>query len=223
MSWKSQANKLLNEYIIPNGLYEYKGMYNWTHDLPTGSKKQFIDILNKFVSSYWKVQFQKQINVLEIGSYTGISLIELITYIPNSFGTALDLWTNYDENQLLTNIDNLKIKESFYKNIKTAKLADRIKGIQLESTRGLIQFIKDKIMFDIIYIDGSHMLLDAYIDIVLSWEILEKGGYLIIDDYLYKKDEMLNSPFQAVNHFLKLYTSQYKLLSIDYRVFIEKI
>ena len=26
LSWESHANKLLNEHIIPNGLYEYKAM-----------------------------------------------------------------------------------------------------------------------------------------------------------------------------------------------------
>ena len=223
LTWKSQADKLLNKYVIPNGLYEYKSMYNWTHDLPNGSKKIFKDILYKFVSSYLKIQFQKQINVLEIGSYSGMSLIEIIKCIPNSFGIGLDLWSSYDENNLLTNMDNLKVKDSFYKNIKTSGLENRIKGIQIDSKKGLIQFIKDGVKFDIIYVDGSHLLLDAYTDIVLSWEILEKGGYLIIDDYLYKNDEPLKSPFESVNHFLKLYKGQYNILSIDYRVFLEKI
>jgi predicted O-methyltransferase YrrM len=222
LSWKSQANKLLNEYLIPNGLYEYKGMYNWTNNVPDGSIKVFKDILNKFVSSYWKFQIPKQIKVLEVGTYSGTSLIEMIKYIPNSLGTALDLWKNYDENKLLSNMDNLKIKESFYKNIKTAGLENRIKGIQTDSKKALIKFIKDGSKFDIIFIDASHLLLDCYTDIVLSWEILEKGGYLIIDDYLYEKDKILKSPFEAVNHFFNVYKEQYNILYIGYRVFLEK-
>jgi len=222
LSWKSQANKLLHEYLIPNGLYEYKGMYNWTNNVPDGSIKVFKDILNKFVSSYWKFQIPKQIKVLEVGTYSGTSLIEMIKYIPNSLGTALDLWKNYDENKLLSNMDNLKIKESFYKNIKTAGLENRIRGIQTDSKKALIQFIKDREKFDIIFIDASHLLLDCYTDIVLSWEILEKGGYLIIDDYLYKKDKILKSPFEAVNHFFNIYKEQYNILYIGYRVFLEK-
>ena len=222
LSWEKQANKLLDTYIYPNNIFEYKGMYNWTNDLPNGSKKIFKDILYKFVSSYLKIQFQKQINVLEIGTYSGISLIEIIKCIPNSFGIGLDLWSSYDENNLLTNMDNLKVKDSFYKNIKTSGLENRIKGIQIDSKKGLIQFIKDGVKFDFIYVDGSHLLLDAYTDIVLSWEILEKGGYIIIDNYFYKKDEPLKRPFEAVNHFLKLYKGQYNILSIDYCVFLEK-
>lgn len=223
LTWKSQADKLLNQYVIPNGLYEYKGMYNWTNDLPRDSKQIFKDILQKFVSSYLKIQFQKQINVLEIGTYSGISLIEIIRCIPNSFGIGLDLWASYDENKLLTNMDNLKVKDSFHKNIKTAGLENRIKSIQSDSKTALIQFIKDGVKFDLIYVDGSHLLLDVYVDLVLSWENLEKGGYLIIDDYLYKNDEPLKSPFEAVNHFLKLYKDQYNILFFGYRVFLEKI
>ena len=45
LSWKSQAQKLLTDYIIPNGAYEYKGMYNWTNDLPKGSLQILINLL----------------------------------------------------------------------------------------------------------------------------------------------------------------------------------
>lgn len=223
LTWQSQANKLLEEYIIPNGLYENKCLYNWTNDLPIGSLKIFKDILSSFVSSYQKIQRQQKIFVLEIGTYSGLSLIEIIKNIPNSYGIGLDLWTNYDENDLLKNIDNLKVKDSFYKNIKTAGLENRIKGIQLESKTALLQFIKNETKFDLIYVDGSHLLLDAYVDIVLSWELLEKGGYLIIDDYFYNKDDMLKSPFEAVNHFIKVYDGQFKILSSEYRIFLEKL
>ena len=223
LSWKSQANKLMQEYIIPNGLYEYKDMYNWTNNVPEGSVKIFKDTFDKFVSSYWKCKLSKQINVLEIGTYTGTSLIEIIKYIPNSFGTAIDLWSSYSESNLLLNMDNLKVKDSFLKNVKTAELEHKIRGIQQESKNVLIQFIKDGTKFDIIYVDGSHLLLDTYLDIVLAWEILEKAGYLFIDDYLFEKDEILERPFESVNHFLKLYEGQYNILHKGYRVFLEKI
>jgi hypothetical protein len=72
-------------------------------------------------------------------------------------------------------------------------------------------------------VDGSHLLLDAYLDIILCWELLEKNGILVIDDYLYKKDMILHSPFEAVNHFLTLYKQKYKLLDCGYRIFLQKL
>jgi predicted O-methyltransferase YrrM len=225
LSWENQANKLLNDYIYHHNIFEYKNMYNWTNDLPEGEKKIFLNIISYFNKNYNKVRFGKKINILEIGTYTGISLINLVKLIPNSYGTGIDLWTNYNENETLSIIDEYKVKNSFYKNIKNSGLEERIIGIQNNSTFALLEFIKNNIFFDFIYIDGSHLLLDCYSDLILSWQILEKGGILAIDDYTYKKhdENLLNSPYYAVNHFFKIYEKQYKILNISYRVFIEKI
>jgi predicted O-methyltransferase YrrM len=221
LSWEKQANKLLKEFIIPNGLFEYKGMYNWTNDLPFGERPIFLNIIDYFNK---KNINKKTINsILEIGTYTGISLINIVSRIPNSLGTGVDMWCNYNENDLLNNIDNLKVKDSFYKNIKNAGLEDKINAIQSDSTHALINFIKSDKKFDFIYVDGSHLLLDCYSDMVLAWEILETGGILAIDDYLYKKDSILDSPFESVEHFLKRYKNRYNLLNKSYRIFLENI
>ena len=115
-----------------------------------------------------------------------------------------------------------KIESSYYKNINLEGLTERIKGIKNNSTNQLFKFIEDKIVFDFIYIDGSHLLLDCYTDIVLAWKMLEKGGIMGIDDYTYKKKTILESPFEAINHFLKKYVNEYRLIHKGYRVFIEK-
>jgi hypothetical protein len=66
-------------------------------------------------------------------------------------------------------------------------------------------------------------MLDCYLDLILSWKILNNGGILAIDDYTYKMDSVLDSPFEAVNHFLKCYEGKYKLLHKGYRVFLQKL
>jgi predicted O-methyltransferase YrrM len=218
LSWETQTNKFLEQYILKNSTFEYKGMYNWTNDLPFGEKQIFLEVINYFN----KTHNNDPIKVLEIGTYAGISLINLIQNIPNSIGVGVDMWCNYNENNLLESIDNLKVKESFFKNIKTAGLQGKIVGIQKDSTDALLNYIQCREKFNFIYIDGSHLLLDCYSDLVLAWEILEQGGILAIDDYLYKKDTILDSPFEAVNHFLKRYNGKYKLLHKSYRVFLEK-
>jgi tetratricopeptide (TPR) repeat protein len=223
LSWKEQANKLLNEYILPNSIIEYKGMHNWTNDLPFGNKQYFLDILQYFNQTYPKVLSKEKINILEIGTYTGISLINIINSVPNSVGIGVDMWSSYNENNLLENMDSLGVEKSFYKNISTVGLENRITGIKSDSTDALTQFLKVGSTFDFIYVDGSHLLLDCYSDLVLAWIILEKSGILAIDDYTYKYDSMLDSPFEAVNHFLKRYEGKYKLLHKAYRVFLQKL
>jgi predicted O-methyltransferase YrrM len=223
LSWEKQANKLIKEHIKPNSIFEYKGRYNWTNDSPNGTKDIFLNIINYFNNNYYKIKTKEQINVLEIGTYAGISLINLVKAIPNSIGYGIDMWENYNENNLLENMDNLKVESSFYHNIEASGIKDRIFGIKSSSTNKLIEFIKTGFKADFIYIDGSHLLLDCYSDIVLATEILEKDGILAIDNYYYKQDEILNSPFEAVNHFLKLYKNKYKLLHNGYRVFLQKL
>jgi tetratricopeptide (TPR) repeat protein len=222
LSWESQSKKFLDLYILPNKL-EYKGMYNWTNDIPSGSRNTFLNVIDYFNTHYIKVKHNYKIKVLEIGSYTGISLINIVKRIPNSIGIGVDMWSNYDENELLKNTDNLKVKDSFFKNSVIEGIEDRIFGLQMNSRDALLDFVKKDELFDFIYVDGSHLLLDCYLDLFLSWQVLEVNGILGIDDYYYKQDSVLDSPFESVNHFLKVIEGKYKILTKDYRIFIEKM
>lgn len=221
LSWENQANKLLNEYIMHEKL-EYKGMYNWTNDLPEGHKTYFLQAIDYFNNNYAKFKNGK-IKVLEVGTYAGISLINIVKSIPNSIGFGVDKWENYDEINLLNNIDELEVESSFYKNIITEGLEDRIKGIKGDSGEILFQMMMDKEDFDFIYIDGSHLSFDCYSDLIISWRLLNKGGLLAIDDYLYNHGDFINSPFEGVNHFLKKYKNEITILHKDYRIFLQKI
>jgi predicted O-methyltransferase YrrM len=221
LSWESQAQKLMDTYLLPNMEIEYKGMYNWTNDVPYGEKQVFLDVLQYFNKTH--NDQRSSLEVLEIGTYTGVSLIEIIKTIPNAKGTGVDLWTSYNENNLLENMDALAIEQSFKKNVSTAGLTHKIRGFKCDSTEALLEFFADRKYFDFIYVDGSHLLLDCYCDLVLAWNILHKYGILAIDDYTYKQGSLLESPFEAVNHFLKRYEGEYKVLYKGYRVFLEKI
>ena len=223
LSWASQSKKLLDEHILQEKL-EYKGMYNWTNDLPLGNKKYFLEVIDYFNNNYVKVQNKDPIKVLEVGSFTGISLINIVKLIPNSIGIGLDKWSNYDENELLNNINSLKIEESFYKNIKIEGLEERMYGIKGDSSEVLFQMLLKKENFDFIYIDGSHLSFDCYSDLIISWRLLSKGGIVAIDDYLHNSEiDILNSPFEGINHFLKKYQNEIKILHKGYRVFLQKL
>jgi hypothetical protein len=222
LSWDSQAKKILDEHILQEKL-EYKGMYNWTNDLPFGHKQYFLEAIDYFNSSYAKVLNKEQIRVLEVGTYTGISLINIIKLIPNSIGFGVDKWSNYNEIELLENMDELQVESSFYKNISVEGLEERIKGIKGDSSEVLYEMLMNKEMYDFIYIDGSHLAFDCYSDLIQSWRLLARGGLLAIDDYLYNQEDIVNSPFEGINHFLKKYEGKYKLLHKGYRVFLQKL
>ena len=229
LSWASQANKLLDQHILLEKL-EYKGMYNWTNDLPFGHKKFFLETIDYFNNNYPKVKNGETIKVLEVGTYAGISLINIVKLIPKSIGYGLDKWSNYIESDLLNsveilnNIDELKVESSFYKNVAVEGLEDRIHGIKGDSYEVLIEMMKENKRFDFIYVDGSHKAFDCYSDLMISWRLLERGGILAIDDYLYNsEDVVINSPFEGVNHFLKKHDKEIKILHKGYRVFLTKV
>lgn len=216
-TWKSQVNKLMNEFILLN-LYEYKNMYNWTNDLPVNTLQEFLNVIEYFRDK----NKNNIIKILEVGTYTGISLINIMKLIPNSFGYVIDNWVNYTEKGKVIYIEDLKVEQSFYTNIKRAGLEERISVKKGGSTFQLMECIKCGEMFDFIYVDGSHKLLDCYVDLVLSWQILNRGGIFVIDDYLFEVDDLINSPFEAVNKFLELYKNEFNLIQSSYRIFLEK-
>jgi len=216
MSWDSRGKKMM-EIIGENGL-EYVGMYNWTNDIPNGSRSIFLDVIK-----YFNEKGIKEPKILEIGSYTGTSLIEILKNIPNSIGYALDSWKSYNENNLLENMDELDVEKSFDKNIGICGLKDRVIKVKSDSQEMLIKYLIWGQRFDFIYVDGSHKAIDAYTDCLLGWKILNNGGVMAIDDYLMGGSNILDVPLEGVNHFLNKLEGNYKILHKDYRIFLEKI
>ena len=258
MSWENRADDFLLNYIddfqskkqnlittepeniiipphiknIDNKL-NYGGMYNWTKDLPPNSNAydSYVKILDYIK---WKYT-NKEINVLEIGTFAGTSIIKILEYLPNSKGTVIDKWENYEEHDslisdvreqskiaIVSNLQENKVEEIFYNNIKVSGIQNMnvFKG---DSADILLNMISENIKFDYIYIDGSHLLMDCYTDLILSFNLLNKGGLIGIDDFIYNKDILLESPFMGVEYFLNKFEKKINILHKSYRVFIEKI
>jgi predicted O-methyltransferase YrrM len=205
--------------------YEYAGMYNWTNDIPVNTKNNFENILYNHSLKYK----DKKCNILEIGTYTGTSIINIMKFFDNNAqGYVIDKWEDYTEKNddkkinILESITTNNIEEKFKDNIKKAGLTQRIKIYKGDST-DILSSEQFEEGFDLIYVDGSHLLLDSYLDLILSWKNLNKGGVLIVDDTTYNKDVILKSPYEGVKHFLEKFKSKYKVLKIDYRLFLEKL
>ena len=244
LKWKHRANeliKLLNKYNINKNVIKqinnenkeecdsniinlnYVGMYNWTNDLPKGHKQYFLDIIDYFNKKQNNENKKMQLKIMEIGVYTGTSIINILNLIPNSIGTAIDKWENYKETNLSSNMIENNIEQIFYDNLKKSGFSDRVNVMKGNSANILLELIKQNETFDFIYVDGSHLLLDAYTDIILSWNLLNKGGILAIDDVQYNTEKILESPLKAVEHFMNQYKGQYEILNLNYRAFLEKL
>jgi hypothetical protein len=201
LSWKNQANKLLDQYILPNK-FKYKGVYGWYNDIPFNSRDKFISILQKFDT--------KSVKLLEIGTYTGMSLINMLKQLPNAIGYGIDS----------------DIEQSFYENGAIAGLHNRMFGIKGESHDILTNMVINGDKFDFIYINENH----SYTDYYLAWKILNKNGIIAIDNYNYIDNSipLLNikndsSKYHEIDNFLKKYIKEYRIIDISYRVFLEKL
>ena len=225
LTWDNQTKLLMDNYIIKNRL-EYKDMFNWTNNCPEGSINDFIEIIDLFNN---RINFN-EIQILEIGSWTGTSICALLKNINNSYGTAIDMWDNYEENNNIMYVKDLKVKESVFTNLQLYGIDNnRLKVIQGDSKTELSYLIKQNKNYDLIYVDGSHLLVDVYVDLYLSWELLKSNGIMIIDDYSFNLDKLeydkkyiTETIKYSVDKFLKEKEGNYKLLKKNYRVFLMK-
>jgi predicted O-methyltransferase YrrM len=114
---------------------------------------------------------------------------------------------------IVSKISELEVEKVFYKNTKGLP----IRVIKGKSSEKLFEIQE---LFDFIYVDGSHKCLDVYLDGTLSWKLLKPGGVLVFDDYLFNKGNILESPYEAINHFIE--NNKCKVLMKNWRIFLQK-
>jgi predicted O-methyltransferase YrrM/tetratricopeptide (TPR) repeat protein len=222
MSWKSRGEEFIKRYITDKINIKTGNMFNWTNDLPIDGNH-----LQKFEEALNVVNPKR---ILEIGTFTGTSLIEMLKLYPEAKGVAIDTWKNYDEdgNQILKSMEERGIEEIFYENIRQSGMENRVIGMKGDSVDKLCELIEHGKQFDFIYVDGSHKCLNCYVDMVLGWQLLRKGGVLAVDDVLFnykmvEDGDHLGYPLKAKEHFMEKYDGQYKIISDSYRLFIQKL
>lgn len=203
--------------------FDYANMYNWTNDLPEDSIHAFLSIINYINTK--DVHTQK--HILEIGTFVGTSAIKLVEMITNADITVIDMWEDYKEvGGMINTVDKIKennIERIFYQNIETSGLKHLFTIKKGNSFDVLLDLVKDNMQFNVIYVDGSHTLLDSYADILLSFELLQIGGVMIIDDVPFNKGDVLNSPLEAVKYFVQRNEKRITILHSGYRLFLEKL
>lgn len=189
---------------------------NWTDDVPPNTKQRFIQLLRLYLN--------KKPHILEIGSFDGRSIKEMLKILPDSTALCVDTWDSNEIDHIMTNLkyDIDEAKKHFDLNISEFK--SRLSFIKGKSQLILPTLPKES--FDIIYVDGSHKCLDVLIDCIWAWELTKPDGMIIFDDYRWLIDrpntKILDVPFYAINHFLEIYKGKYTILHFGYRVFIRK-
>ena len=157
----------------------------------------------------------RALDMLEIGSWEGMSSLFLLKTFPQATLTCVDTWEGADEQK---SSDLSRLEQTFDGNV--AEFAGRVTKFRGTSHA---YFESGPGLFDLIYIDGSHRSDDVLVDALKGFALLRRGGIMIFDDYLWHlyRDAMDN-PAGGINAFLRLKRGRYALLCADEQLIIEK-
>lgn len=175
-------------------------------------------------------------SALEIGSFEGMSacyaIEELLGSNPGETQfVALDEWVQTYQHE---NIDMTAVEGRFDRNIATAlgRAAKKGATVNFEKLKGrsadiLPQMIGMKLKFDFIYVDGDHRADAVLRDLVHGFDLLNPGGVLIADDYLWplQSDNPLNHPKIAIDAFTTIFRKQlaFPTLYPIYQFIVQKV
>ena len=179
------------------------------------NKKWFCNNLNFLTNSFKKLD--NIINILEIGSYEGRSAIFFLEKFSKSSIKCVDTWGGSDEHN---RSDFIEIESNFDLNTIKFKNNNRLKKYKMSSN---VFFESNNDKLDFIYVDGDHSAEQVYLDITNSWNTLNKGGYLLLDDYMwwYYKD-LKKNPSTPINKFITNNINEISFLKIWHQVIVQK-
>lgn len=160
----------------------------------------------------------KQNNILEIGSYEGLSSVFFADNFidnQNSSLTCVDPFLNIstnDHSNFLQNNEEL----NFDFNISNCKNKEKIKINKITSD---IFFENNKETFNFIYIDGCHQPDFIVRDMENSFKVLEPNGIMWMDDYGGGDGIRIRD---AMNSVLEKLKGNFELIHKNYQLAIRK-
>ena len=189
----------------------YKDEGKYSQDWFTYNIKYISRVIYKFKL------IDKKLSILEIGSYEGLSTVFFLKVLKNSSIICVDPFFDFEENK----DKNFNI---VYENFKfnTRDFQDRMKLYKLTSDECFAKNLSQK--FDLIFIDGSHHCDSVFKDANNSFKALNKGGFIIFDDFFWDYYEEVNlNPIGAIKKFIFENFFSIKIVSLGYQIIIQKV
>jgi hypothetical protein len=163
---------------------------------------------------------EREVRVLEIGSYEGRSALFFLNYLPRCRIICVD---RFDENCTPERAREMAAVERRF-DANLAPFASRCEKRKGQSAEMLPKLALEGYHFDLIYIDGDHRAAVVYLDAALSWPLLVANGLMIFDDYQWQhKSAIDRRPQHGIDAFLASMTGKYRELRRGYQIVIEKL
>jgi hypothetical protein len=180
--------------------------YEFTSDWVTAHTKIWSEHLNHLKGN-------PNVHALEIGSFEGRSAVWALQNIlihPTATITCVDIFAEQP------------YENRFDRNIQASGSAHKVRKIKDSSQKALTELKWNS--YDFIYIDGSHIAKDVFIDAALSWNLLKPGGIVIFDDYRWQVERYASwkRPEVAIDAFLKVFEPYVQVTHKGYQVIVRK-
>ena len=173
------------------------------------AEQNFEKYLNKYKN--------KPITVLQIGVFVGHAtawLQDNVLTHPDSVLYDVDTWGGSKE----------KAHEEFdWSDVYQTYLSvagERTKPFVMTSDKF---FKSNKTMFDFIYVDGAHTMVQVSRDLMNANKFIKPGGIIGADDYLWGMGlPFTQRPKEAIDGFMMTHESEYDLLERGAQVWLQK-
>ena len=169
----------------------------------------------KDVEKYFRHVPNVPLRALQIGTYTGDASEWLLKNREIERLHDVDTWQGSEESAHESL--NFSSVEAYYDSRITD---DRVAKCKMTSDEF---FTINAMTFNFIYIDGDHTALQTALDGLKAFKVLESGGVMAFDDYLwnYNGNPFLE-PKRGVDAVLEVCQGQFKLIESGYQVWIQK-
>jgi predicted O-methyltransferase YrrM len=164
---------------------------------------------------------------LEIGSFEGRSMVWIVENMmnPGDELICVDTWEGGEEHGAE---DMGTVEKRFRHNHAIAITKNDVsvlphKGLSTEYFGAAIAEGDDKITFDFIYIDGSHIAKDVLTDACMAWPLLKPKGLMVFDDYMWGNPrDILHRPKPAIDAFTNIFAEEAEIIHVGYQLVVRK-
>jgi len=186
-------------------------------------EKEFTEkwFLNNFeiFNFFLPEDLDKKFSYLEIGSFEGLSALNVLFNFKNCKVTTIDLWKKSNINSESLNVNFDDVEKKFNNNLKDYEY----NKIKKDSVIAMRELLSKKVFFDVIYIDGSHNGEDIISDAIEGYKLLNKNGIMIFDDIVNENENISIQSHKGFEKFCELYNKKIKLLYLKNIAVVKKL
>ena len=171
------------------------------------------------MNSYdWKKNLKeylgKDTKYLEVGSFEGISAYFIHKYLKPKKMYCVDTWKGSNEHGPETIFTT--VESNFDNNLKDIKNLIKYKNTSDDF------FSNNKLIFDIVYIDGLHKYYQVKKDLINALKFLDRDGIIICDDYFWNLDaDKKDIPIGAINEIVNKNNLKIVAVTVN-QIFLKK-